>query len=219
MANSFVLTARLVLLPPTNVKNVVQFLNSQLGQIETKVKLSVPQSTLTGLRKIEDRLRASENRIAGMIQNMQRFNAESTKTANNIDRVNRVGGSSRARNIGISYDVGNTNRQIAAISRVSSAMGNLQKNTIKSRDEFERFGQQAAISLRRFGAFTLAAGTFIKLSNAFSAGIREAIAFDLQMTKLSQVVGSSRQSISGLESEITKLSVNMVILYFYYSFI
>lgn len=70
----------------------------------------------------------------------------------------------------------------------------------------EKFGEQAARAIRRFGAFTLATATFIKLSNAISAGIDEAIKYDREMVRLSQVTGQTLGNLQGLSNEVTRLS-------------
>ena len=73
----------------------------------------------------------------------------------------------------------------------------------------ESFGRQAGLAAKRFGAFSLAAGSMIQLTSAIKQATSEAIDFDRQMVKLVQVSGDSGSAIEGVVNEVTRLSTSL----------
>jgi TP901 family phage tail tape measure protein len=73
----------------------------------------------------------------------------------------------------------------------------------------ESFGRQAGLAAKRFGAFSLAAGSMIQLTSAIKQATSEAIDFDRQMVKLVQVSGDSGSAIQGVVNEVTRLSTSL----------
>lgn len=71
----------------------------------------------------------------------------------------------------------------------------------------ESFGRQAGLAAKRFGAFSLAAGSMITLVSAIKSSTSEAIAFDREMVRLGQVSNDSVSSIQAVGNEVTRLSV------------
>ncbi len=97
---------------------------------------------------------------------------------------------------GLNSQLNNLNRNLRNTSRAASSAAN----------DMERFGEQAAIAIRRYGAFTLATTAFIKLTSAISSGIDEAIAFDRELVRIAQVTGHSVGGLKDLNDEVTRLS-------------
>lgn len=93
-----------------------------------------------------------------------------------------------------------------SLNNLSATLTNTQKVVKKTTSDIEKFGEQAALAIRRYGAFTLATGGFIKLTQAISAGISEAILFDRELVRVAQVTGQSIKSLQGLSKEVTRLS-------------
>lgn len=71
----------------------------------------------------------------------------------------------------------------------------------------ESFGRQAGLAAKRFGAFSLAAGSMITLVSAIKSSTAEAISFDREMVRLGQVSNDSVASIQAVGNEVTRLSV------------
>ena len=97
---------------------------------------------------------------------------------------------------GISSQLATLNRNLKGTSKAASSAAN----------DMERFGEQAAIAIRRYGAFTLATTAFMKLTGAISSGIDEAIAFDRELVRIAQVTGHSVGGLKDLNDEVTRLS-------------
>ena len=75
----------------------------------------------------------------------------------------------------------------------------------KTGDSMSDFGKQAALAGKRFFAFTLATTAVLKLVGAFKSGISDAIKFERELVKISQVTGTSMKSLQDLSSEISRL--------------
>ena len=94
----------------------------------------------------------------------------------------------------------------AAMNATLTATVGLSRN---GSDALSNFATQAGLAARRFIAFTAAAGTMVRLAGAIRDGIKEAVAFDLQMNKLAQVSSDSSARINGVRNEIGRLSTTL----------
>ena len=71
------------------------------------------------------------------------------------------------------------------------------------------FGRLAGMAGKRFLAFTVASAIFIKLTMAIREGVGQAIEFDREMVRLSQVTGKSVKALRDIERSVTDLSMSM----------
>ena len=94
----------------------------------------------------------------------------------------------------------------ATMNATLSATVGLSRN---GSEALSNFATQAGLAARRFIAFTAAAGTMVRLAGAIRDGIKEAVAFDLQMNKLAQVSSDSSARINGVRNEIGRLSTTL----------
>lgn len=107
------------------------------------------------------------------------------------------------RGINATVNLNLNNGQINGFNRnINNARNGVQGLT----NDMERFGEQAAQAIRRYGAFTLATTAFLKLTSSISAGIQDAIKFDREIVRIAQVTGQSTESLKALSSEVTRLS-------------
>ena len=160
----FVLSARLALLPPTNVRQIYTSISNQLSNISTAVTLTGPNNVPQIVNRINSQLRG----------------------------VNR--------NINVNINARNNLRSVGASIR------SITHATNQAADSMEALGVQASKTVRKYGAFTIATTGFLKLSQAISGGIDEAIAYDREMVRIAQVTGTSLQGLNGLSKEVTRLS-------------
>lgn len=110
-------------------------------------------------------------------------------------------------NANISINTGpQVQRQLA---NINTNLSNVSKNAVKAHDEIEKFGSAAAASLRRFAGFTIVASTFYTLAQAISSSTKDAIAFQREMVKISQVTGTSLKDLDGLNKEVTRLATGL----------
>lgn len=113
-------------------------------------------------------------------------------------------------NRGLQGITANVNINVRGVTQqlrtVQTGLRNVSRAATVATNDMERFGEQSARAIRRFGAFTFATATFIKLTNAIGAGIDEAIKYDREMVRLSQVTGQTLGNLKGLSDEVTRLS-------------
>ena len=82
----------------------------------------------------------------------------------------------------------------------------IRAETDKAAGSAGRMNNAFAVSARRFGALAIATRTVSVFTNTLSSAIREAISFERELVKISQVTGKSMKDLRGLTSTITDLS-------------
>lgn len=117
--------------------------------------------------------------------------------------VNQINSQLKGVNVNVTI---NTSAAISQLNNMQKALNNTSKTAVTAKNDIEKFGEQSAIAIRRYGAFTVATTGFINLTRAISSGIGEAIKFDRELVRLTQVTGQSLNSIKGLSDEVTRLS-------------
>jgi TP901 family phage tail tape measure protein len=105
----------------------------------------------------------------------------------------------------------NANTGVAALKQFNTAAkgtSSASKHIQTFSNRFELLGDRVALSAKRFGAFALAARPLIALSNAIGEATSEAIQFQDQMVRLSQIVGTKTiKGVSDVANQIQSLSV------------
>ena len=96
-----------------------------------------------------------------------------------------------------------------SLARANSDMQSFAKNTKVARQQVSRLSRDLEESARRFGVITLATGTLIGFTNALKNGVKQAIEFEREVVKISQVTGKTAQQLSGLTREVDRLSVSL----------
>ena len=66
-----------------------------------------------------------------------------------------------------------------------------------------------AQSVRRFSVITVATGSFLALARAVKNATGEAISFEREVIKISQVTGNTVKSLQSLTKEVTRLSTSL----------
>jgi len=100
----------------------------------------------------------------------------------------------------------NVNVRTAAASR---QVNTLNSATQKLNRSGANIGKTFAVSLRRFAAFSIATRAVTLFSNKLSTGIEDAIQFERELVKISQVTGKTITQLNGLSSTITRLSTSL----------
>jgi TP901 family phage tail tape measure protein len=62
---------------------------------------------------------------------------------------------------------------------------------------------------RRFSVITVATGTFISLARAIKTSVKDAIEFERELVRISQVTGKSVSQLTGLSQEVTRLATTL----------
>lgn len=153
--------------------------------------------------RINTELGFSIRDLPGIIQQINK-QISSIKPINIPVNVVGASGGSRTSPLASSSIAKNLN-----LTQPIAQMGKLKAATTQVTNEFEKFGQQAAMTVKRFSAFILVVNAFNSLTNALGRSFSEAIKFEKEMAKISQVTGSSISGLSGLNREITRLSTGL----------
>ena len=194
MARGFSLTAEINLRGPTNIRPIVNNIRRQLGSINANVNLNINRATLGSINQINTRLGNLNATLA----------ATTTATTSAAQAFTNL--ATAMRSVG-SVNLPQTVQ--APMVRLTASANNATTAVARTRTEFEDFGRQAGLAVRRFAAFSAVTSVIYGFSNALSAGIKQYIEFDRQITRLSQVTNESKASLSSMTSEITRLSTTM----------
>ena len=81
--------------------------------------------------------------------------------------------------------------------------------TVNARDAMESLAAQAGVALRRFVAFSVAAGSISKIVGGFKSGVASAIEYDLALNKIQQTSGDTSTAINAINAEIGRLSTSL----------
>lgn len=193
MARGFNLTAEINLRGPSNIRQITSNIRRQLGNINANINLNIDRNASRTITQVNNNLRVLT----------QTLGATTTAATNATTAFNNLAAAMRA--------VGNVNLP-ATIStplvRTAGAANNASRAIAQSRTEFEDFGRQAGLAVRRFAAFASVTSVIYGVTNAISKGIQQYIEFDRQIVRLSQVTNESRESLSAMAQEITKLATN-----------
>ena len=108
----------------------------------------------------------------------------------------------------------NVNTRIAPqsqrqLAQVNSSIARVGRTAKQSASELEGFGVAAAQSLRRFAGFTLIATSFFSIFRRIQESVGEAIAFQREVIKISQVTGESAKDTQKLANTVTQLGTSL----------
>lgn len=213
---AFNIIADIQLRGPSNLKNVAGNIQKQLSSVQANVNINVPRGanrSLTTLSKnlqtVEKRLEAAEQAaqrfrgtIGGIAPAIQGFATSTREIAASLRTVDKLSSASQRAT--------KSNKELASSTNAVATSGKQIKGVFAGvTNEFEAFGRQSGLALKRFAAFTLAAGTFIKVRNSISDAVQESIDFQRQVVSLSQVTGRSVQQLVGLTGELRNLSTSL----------
>jgi len=197
MASAFNLTAQINIAGPANIKPVVGKIQKQLKGIKATVDIKLDKRVASQLRSIN--------------KNMTALNAS-------LKAVNRTAkGTSRGLNAmasaSVSNKIGRTAQSINSLSRAAKNSGNTLQNTNKqlqkSGNLMQAFGKHVSLAAKKFAAFSLVTGIIYRVSNAIDVAVSEFVEFDRQLTRVSQVTGTSMQGLRGLDNTIRGLATGL----------
>lgn len=94
-------------------------------------------------------------------------------------------------------------------SRTSSDLNKINKDVQKVTDSASRMGKAFAVSVKRFAAFSIATRAVSLFTNVIGGAVEEAVNFERQLVKVSQVTGKTLPQLKDLTREITRLSTSL----------
>jgi hypothetical protein len=92
--------------------------------------------------------------------------------------------------------------------QAAKQVNNITKATKQATTQAQRMGKAFGTSIRRFSAFSIASRGISLLTSGLGNATDEAIAFEREMIKISQVTGKTMGQLKGLENTITNLATS-----------
>jgi TP901 family phage tail tape measure protein len=179
-------------LSTASLRNVQSQLNSGLRSVRADIDVRVSSQ--------------GQNQIKAMAQSLSEIQNTVKATEQGTRRLTGQFGDLGASMGSAASNAGKLDTQISAVARAAqTSVTNLRK----AEDAAEAFGKQAALAGRRFIAFTLAAGSMIQFVRAIEDGISEALKFDREMVRLTQVSNESKTAVRAIADEVTRLSTSL----------
>lgn len=208
----------------SSISNLRRSINQSLSLYPFKISIDVSNASLrAAIVKIGNTLNGLQNRN---IQVQIQVNARGL-TQNTINRLNqldqiarRLSVSLRAATISaggfanvlssisriVSGSAGNMATFASSIRAIASGLNQIQRQASQTQHSLEDFGRQSALAIRRFLAFSIPTGILFGLGSAFVKGTKEALSFQDQLVRISQVTGTSLSGLKELVDEVTRLS-------------
>jgi TP901 family phage tail tape measure protein len=101
------------------------------------------------------------------------------------------------------------NVQVQGARQAQRDVDQLTRSADRANDSFFRMGRTFTASVRRFSALAVATRAVSLFTNTLSGAIEEAISFQQEIVRLSQVTGTSISGLSKLTDEITDLATTL----------
>lgn len=192
----FNLTAEINLRGPSNIRQVAANIRKQLQGITTDVNVKLNPQTNKQIVTVNKSFQQFN-------KTLQQTNSLARATSNSLRQL----GSSTSR---LSGNLSKVSSSMSALPKAASQVASANKQaaaaTSAITSEFEEFGKQSALAVRRFAAFATVTGVIYKVSNAISAAGKDFIDFEKELVKVAQVSRTSISSLDFLVQNISKLS-------------
>jgi TP901 family phage tail tape measure protein len=186
---AFNIVGQLQLQGPTNVRQVVNQIQSQLRGINAVVNISINSGTASSLGSLNQQLANVRNNL----QNLQQSSSNANSSLNSVSgALNNV--SNAARNTATSTN------------QINLSITNTTKNLRQAADAAESFGRAAGLAARRYSAFLTAGGAILSFIQSVREAFKESLSFEKEMIRLEQVSGGTKAEIADTANEVTRLA-------------
>ncbi len=189
---AFNLVAQLQIQTPSNLGKLASDIQAKLRNISATVNLQINPTSVSGLN-------ALNQQIVALNVNLKALVANSTAASSSLSKLGSGFSSSSA-------SAASSSKSIAS---VSNSIYNYNKAATEATNATEEFGRAAGLAGRRFLGFSLVAGTVVGTIAAIKNGFNEALKFEREFIKLTQVGTSTKAELSELNNEITRLSTTL----------
>lgn len=191
MAKSFNINAKLRI-SKVDAKPAIGELKKQLSGIKTVVKIDIKKSSVRQVAQLNSELDKLRGTLSGVASSAQ-------ATAGALRNI--AGLTNTIKSVGINTASTNT--------KIAKSMKAVATDTRQARTEFEEFGRQGALAVRRFASFTIATGIIFGFINAVRTAASEAISFERELVRVAQVTRGGAGGLKNLTTTITQLSTTL----------
>lgn len=189
MAGPYNVVLQLQLQSPANLQSVVSDIQKRLSGINAAINIQINAASVQALSSLNSQLGSVQNNLSNT-----QTNADAATTA-----VNRL--TTSLTNAG--NQAGSANTSLGATNAALRASSlSLQEGA----SAFENFGLQAGLAARRYSAFLLAGGGLLVFINQLREGLGEALRFQRELVRISQVGDDTSGTIRELNQTITTLA-------------
>jgi TP901 family phage tail tape measure protein len=183
---AFNINAQIILEQPKNLNNVAKNISKQLGKV-TKIDLKI-----------------------GNVQQLTNLNKQLTSLNSSLTKLNSNLSSTRG-SVGA---LGSTfNKTATGVNNVGKAQGNLNTQVTRANQALKNQAGLVGTLGKRFGsvakqaiAFGAISRPIYDLQRALTGAVKDAVAFEREIVRISQVTGKSVSQLNGLTTQITALS-------------
>ena len=106
----------------------------------------------------------------------------------------------------VNVQLKNAKQTVTQLKQTAKQLQTVQKQAKGAETQMDRLGKAFGQTLKYIVRYDLARRVFSLFTNAIEQGTRDAIAFEREMVKVSQVTGKSMRQLSGLTKEIGNLA-------------
>lgn len=99
--------------------------------------------------------------------------------------------------------------QVTGAGKAQKQIAQVTAATNQAASAATNMGKSFGLALKRFAAFTVASRAVSLFTNTMANAVQEAIDFQRELIKISQVTGRSVQDLKGLNNEISRLSTTL----------
>jgi len=183
---AFNINAQIILEQPKNLNNVAKNISKQLGKV-TKIDLKI-----------------------GNVQQLTNLNKQLTSLNSSLTKLNSNLSSTRG-SVGA---LGSTfNKTATGVNNVGKAQGNLNTQVTRANQALKNQAGLVGTLGKRFGsvakqaiAFGAISRPIYDLQRALTGAVKDAVAFEREIVRISQVTGKTVSQLNGLTTQITALS-------------
>ena len=176
----------------SSIRTMAADIRRQLGSINANVNVRFNTTAVT----------TYSNNLRGLNANLNQIITSATNATGAINALAAAMRSASAAGSAI-------NNTAINVGNVSRAANNTRNSITLASNEMVEFGRQSGLAFRRFSAITTVTSVIYGLTNAVSQGVKSFIDFDLQMTRISQVTGDSKDKLAAVANTITDLSTKL----------
>ena len=197
MARGFNLTAQLNLRGPSNIRTVVADIRREIGTIDANVNLKFDPKVTGNISSLNSALKSLNSTLTSSTSALGSASAAMRDFGNSVNLSN------------IKNFPQQVNNSASAVTKLGSSSRSASKDMVVATNQMQEFGNQSALAIRRFAAFTAVTTIIFGVTNAINKGVQEIISFDKEMVTLQQITGESRAGLKGLSDNITLLATSL----------
>ena len=188
---AFNINAQVVLSGPKNLGKVTKSIQSGLNKAGS-VKIQIDTKSLSSIKTLNSSLKT----LSG---NIRTLNTSVNKTQSSLNQLGK----------GFNNATSNS-KAFASTQNTITKQTNSANKAIKDQTNLlGKFSGRLNNAVKSAAAFSLVSGPIFGVQRALSGAVKDAVAFQKEIVKISQVTGDTVSNLASLTDTINRLSVNL----------